>query len=213
MSTSYIGKDTPGRGTRICSDKDMASPILYQLAFTTVHPPNVTHRCSGLDLWELPGGAFFLAWALPSAAAGDGYHFSAFKGCGVDLSVGIDISTSSERAQRVLPELLPRLMQQLALLSNISCDTPGQMDPRFRYVIPGSSGQLVFDSGFEKYNDETIQKFLIHQASVNNRMDTDFLQSLGETTIHLSFAKVKVMHASDPVYGDLGQGRIKRFCN
>nr|XP_042137487.1 collagen alpha-4(VI) chain-like [Peromyscus maniculatus bairdii] len=121
------------------------------------------------------------------------YEVCSPQGCGVDLSVGIDISTSSERAQRVLPELLPRLMQQLALLSNISCDTPGQMDPRFRYVIPGSSGQLVFDSGFEKYNDETIQKFLIHQASVNNRMDTDFLQSLGETTIHLSFAKVKVL--------------------
>ncbi|XP_036049543.1 collagen alpha-4(VI) chain-like [Onychomys torridus] len=121
------------------------------------------------------------------------YEVCSPQGCDVDLSVGIDISTSSERAQRELPKLLPRLMQQLALLSNISCDNPGQMGPRFRYVIPGSNSQLVFDSGFEKYNDETIQKFLIHQASVNNRMDVDFLQSLGETAIHLSFAKVKVL--------------------
>lgn len=111
----------------------------------------------------------------------------------MDLSVGVDISTSSERAQQELRSLLPRLMQQLALLSKVSCDTPGQIDLRFRYVVPGSSSQLVFDSGFEKYSDESIQKFLVHQSSVNNHMDAGFLQSLGETAIHLSFAKVKVL--------------------
>lgn len=91
--------------------------------------------------------------------------------------------------------MLPELMQQLAFLSNISCEAPGQMEPRFRYVVPGSSDQPVFDSGFEKYSNEIIQKFLVHQGSVNNRMDVDFLQSLGETAIHLSLAKVKVLHA------------------
>lgn len=113
----------------------------------------------------------------------------------MDLSVGIDLSTSSERAQQDLRRLLPGLMQQLAVLSDVSCDTAGQMDPRFRYVIPGSSGQLVFDSGFEKYSDEIIQKFLVHQGLVNNRMDVDFLQNLGETAIQLSLATVKVIHA------------------
>lgn len=113
----------------------------------------------------------------------------------MDLSVGIDLSTSSERAQQDLRRLLPGLMQQLAVLSDVSCDTAGQMDPSFRYVIPGSSGQLVFDSGFEKYSDEIIQKFLVHQGLVNNRMDVDFLQNLGETAIQLSLATVKVIHA------------------
>lgn len=113
----------------------------------------------------------------------------------MDLSVGIDLSTSSERAQQDLRRLLPGLMQQLAVLSDVSCDPPGQMDPRFRYVIPGSSGQLVFDSGFEKYSDETIQKFLVHQGFVNNRMDVDFLQNLGETAIQRSLATVKVIYA------------------
>ncbi|KAL6081555.1 hypothetical protein STEG23_000576, partial [Scotinomys teguina] len=122
------------------------------------------------------------------------YEVCSPQGCSVDLSVGIDVSTSSVQARhRQLQKLLPGLMQQLASLSNISCDTSGQMDLRFRYVIPGSGGQLVFDSGFEKYSDETIQKFLIPQASVSNRMDADFLQSLGETAIHQSSAKVKVL--------------------
>lgn len=115
------------------------------------------------------------------------------QGCNIDLSVGVDTSTSSERAQQELRRLLPELMQQLAFLSNISCEAPGQMEPRFRYVVPGSSDQPVFDSGFEKYSNEIIQKFLVHQGSVNNRMDVDFLQSLGETAIHLSLAKVKVL--------------------
>ncbi|CAO2633740.1 Collagen alpha-4(VI) chain, partial [Lemmus lemmus] len=121
------------------------------------------------------------------------YEVCSPQGCSVDLSVGIDLSTSSERVQQDLRRLLPGLMQQLAVLSAVSCDTTGQMEPRFRYVIPGSSGQLVFDSGFEKYSDETIQKFLVHQGSVNNRMDVDFLQNLGETAIQLSLATVKVL--------------------
>ncbi|XP_050996204.1 collagen alpha-4(VI) chain-like [Acomys russatus] len=121
------------------------------------------------------------------------YEVCSPQGCSVDLSVGVDISSSSERAQQELRKLLPGLMQQLALLSNISCDAPGQIDPRFRYVVPGSSSQLVFDSGFEKYSDEAIQKFLVHQSSVTNRMDVDFLQSLGESAIRLSLAKAKVL--------------------
>lgn len=121
------------------------------------------------------------------------YEVCSSQGCSMDLSVGIDLSTSSERAQQDLRRLLPGLMQQLSVLFNVSCDTAGQMDPRFRYVIPGSSGQLVFDSGFEKYSDEIIQKFLVHQGLVNNRMDVDFLQNLGETAIQLSLATVKVL--------------------
>ncbi|XP_075823829.1 collagen alpha-4(VI) chain-like [Microtus pennsylvanicus] len=121
------------------------------------------------------------------------YEVCSSQGCGMDLSVGIDLSTSSERAQQDLRRLLPGLMQQLSVLSNVSCDTAGQMEPRFRYMIPGSSGQLVFDSGFEKYSDEIIQKFLVHQGLVNNRMDVDFLQNLGETAIQLSLATVKVL--------------------
>ncbi|XP_055485815.1 collagen alpha-4(VI) chain-like [Psammomys obesus] len=137
------------------------------------------------------------------------YEVCSPQGCGMDLSVGVDISSSSERAQQELRSLLPRLMQQLALLSTVSCDAVGQIDLRFRYVVPGFSGQLVFDSGFEKYSDESVQKFLVHQSSVNNRMDAGFLQSLGETAIHLSFAKVKVLLVlSDGLDDDLQ--RLKR---
>ncbi|XP_059519982.1 collagen alpha-4(VI) chain-like [Myotis daubentonii] len=110
--------------------------------------------------------------------------------CNLDLSVAIDISTPTRQDQKKLQGLLPELMQQLALLPNISCS---QINTMFRYLVPGSNGQLIFDSGFEKYSDEIIQKFLVHQAAKSNRMDVDFLQSLGDNAIHLSFAKVKVL--------------------
>ncbi|XP_053786274.1 collagen alpha-4(VI) chain isoform X4 [Desmodus rotundus] len=124
--------------------------------------------------------------------------------CNVDLSVGIDISTPTRQDQEKLQELLPELMQQLALLSNISCSISGQINTKFRYLVPDSNGQLVFDSGFDKYSNEVIQKFLVHQAAKINHMDVDFLLSLGDNAIHSSSAKVKVLLVfTDGLDGDL----------
>ncbi|XP_072582899.1 collagen alpha-4(VI) chain-like [Vulpes vulpes] len=113
--------------------------------------------------------------------------------CNIDLSVGIDTSTSTRQVQQKLQGLLPGVMQQLALLSNISCSGSGGLNIMFRYLVPGSNGQLMFDSGFKKYSDEIIKTFLINQTAKNNHMDVDFLQSLGDHTVHLSSAKVKVL--------------------
>ncbi|XP_036123248.1 collagen alpha-4(VI) chain-like [Molossus molossus] len=113
--------------------------------------------------------------------------------CKIDLSVGIDISTPTWQNQKKLQGLLPELMQQLALLPNISCNNSGQINTMFRYLVPDSDGQLIFDSGFEKYSDEIIQKFLVHQAAKSNHMNVNFLQSLGDNAINFSSAKVKVL--------------------
>uniref|UniRef100_A0A4W2HT36 Collagen alpha-4(VI) chain-like n=1 Tax=Bos indicus x Bos taurus TaxID=30522 RepID=A0A4W2HT36_BOBOX len=115
------------------------------------------------------------------------------QGCSVDLSVGIDLSTPTRQVQQRLRGLLQELMQELAVLPNISCDVTGQTNVMLRYLVPSSKGQLTFDSGFEKYSDETIQKFLIHQVARSNHMDVHFLQSLGESAIRMSSANVKVL--------------------
>ncbi|XP_032725679.1 collagen alpha-4(VI) chain-like [Lontra canadensis] len=115
------------------------------------------------------------------------------QGCNIDLSIGIDISTPTTQVQQKLQWLLPEVMQQLALLSNISCSDAGGLDLMFRYLVPGSNGQLIFDSGFKKYSNDIIQTFLIHQTATSNYMDADFLQSLGDHAIHPSSAKVKIL--------------------
>ncbi|XP_023595334.1 collagen alpha-4(VI) chain-like, partial [Trichechus manatus latirostris] len=109
--------------------------------------------------------------------------------CNTELSVGIDISTSRRQVQQKLQKLLPELKQQLALLSNISCGVPGQINVTFHYVIPGPSGQTTFDSYFENSNDGITQMFL---NAKNNLMDVNFLQSLGNVAL-LASAKVKVL--------------------
>ena len=102
-------------------------------------------------------------------------------------------------------------MQELAVLSNISSDVTGQTNVMLRYH-GASKGQFIFDSGFEKYSDETIQKFLTHQGARSNHMDVDFLQSLGESAIHLSSANVKVINAKKICLGAIRQGwRDKTF--
>ncbi|XP_012518700.1 PREDICTED: collagen alpha-4(VI) chain-like [Propithecus coquereli] len=111
------------------------------------------------------------------------------EGCNVDLFIGIDISTPSNQVQQKLQRLLSGVTQQLALLPNISCGFPHEINPRFRYLVPGSNGQLIFDSGFEKYSDELIQKFL----AKNSYLNVNFLKSLGEKALHFSSAKVKVL--------------------
>ncbi|KAM9697299.1 LOW QUALITY PROTEIN: collagen alpha-4(VI) chain-like [Dama dama] len=110
----------------------------------------------------------------------------------VCIPQGINLSTSTRQVQLRLQWLLPKLMQELAVLSNISCDVTGQTNVMLCYH-GASKGQLIFDSGFEKYSDETIQKFLIHRGARSNHMDVDFLQSLTESAIHLSYANVKVL--------------------
>lgn len=127
------------------------------------------------------------------------------------MSVGIDLSTSTRQVQLRLQWLLPKLMQELAVLSHISCDVTGQTNVMLCYHR-ASKGQLIFDSGFEKYSDETIQKFLIHQGARSNHMDVDFLQSLTESAIHLSYANVKVINAKKICFGAIRQGwRGKTF--
>ncbi|XP_012587529.1 PREDICTED: collagen alpha-4(VI) chain-like [Condylura cristata] len=115
------------------------------------------------------------------------------EGCDADLSVGIDLSTSSRQVQQKLQGLLPQVMQHLTLLYNISCVASGEINTKFRYLVPDSNGRLIFDSGFEKYSEEIIHKFLANQFAKRNHMDTDFLKTLGENALHFSTANVKVL--------------------
>uniref|UniRef100_A0A8C5YFR0 VWFA domain-containing protein n=1 Tax=Microcebus murinus TaxID=30608 RepID=A0A8C5YFR0_MICMU len=111
------------------------------------------------------------------------------EGCNVDLFIGIDISAPSNQVQPKLQWLFPEVIEHLVLLPNISCRFPEEINPRFRYLVPGSNGQLLFDSGFEKYSDALFQKFL----AKNSYMNVNFLKTLGEKALHFSSAKVKVV--------------------
>lgn len=91
-----------------------------------------------------------------------------------------------------LQKYLPKLLHRMESLTNISCTAESQINIRFKYQVFAQNGQSLFDSDFEAYNEEIIQKFLVVQTTVDTYLNADFLQSFWEQSLSLASAKVKV---------------------
>ncbi|XP_051818300.1 collagen alpha-4(VI) chain-like [Antechinus flavipes] len=113
--------------------------------------------------------------------------------CTVDISVGLDTSTSARQVQQRLQHLLPGVMQRLTGLANVSCGARSPLNIRLRYHVPTPDGRSQFDSGFEKYSEGIIRKFFDQHELMSNSMNRAFVQSLGEKALSLTSARVKVL--------------------
>ncbi|XP_074716315.1 collagen alpha-4(VI) chain-like isoform X1 [Strix uralensis] len=118
--------------------------------------------------------------------------------CDIDLSVAIDISRRMQPASTVLLKqklqaFLPKLLLQLKLLPNTSCNAGSPVNIRFKFQVLTQTRQFIFDSDFEDYNEEIIQRFLDAQATVDTYLNADFFQALEEKFFSVTFAKVKVL--------------------
>ncbi|KAM9302499.1 collagen alpha-4(VI) chain-like [Morus bassanus] len=118
--------------------------------------------------------------------------------CDIDLSIAIDISRRMGPASTVLlnqklQAFLPRLLLQMKFLPNTSCNADSPVNIRFNFQVLAQTKQLIFDSDFEDYNEEIIQKFLEAQATVDTYLNADFLQALEEKFINVTSAEVKVL--------------------
>lgn len=123
------------------------------------------------------------------------FPFFFFSECNIDLSIAIDISRSVQPAvtmllKQRLQAFLPRLLLQMKSLPNTSCNATVEIG--FKFQVLAQNKQLIFDSGFEDYNEEIIQKFLGAQTTVDTYMNADFLQALEENFFNVTSAKVKV---------------------
>ncbi|XP_039379147.1 collagen alpha-6(VI) chain-like isoform X2 [Mauremys reevesii] len=118
--------------------------------------------------------------------------------CNIDVSVGIDISRrmksiSALNEKQKLQKYLPKLLHQMESLTKISCTVESQINIRFKYQVFAQNGQSLFDSDFEAYDEEILQKFLVVQTIVDTYLNADFLQSFWEKSLSLASAKVKVL--------------------
>ncbi|XP_027515370.1 collagen alpha-6(VI) chain [Corapipo altera] len=116
--------------------------------------------------------------------------------CNIDLSIAVDASRRMQPEPTVLLKqrlqaFLPRLLLQMKSLPNTSCKAP--VNIRFKFQVLTQTKQLIFDSDFEDYNEEIIQKFLDAQATVDTYLNTDFLQALEERFFNVTSAEVKVL--------------------
>ncbi|XP_010221222.1 PREDICTED: collagen alpha-6(VI) chain [Tinamus guttatus] len=120
------------------------------------------------------------------------------KECDIDLSIGIDISghtqpVSTLRLKQKLTTFLPRLLVQMKSLPNISCTAGSPPNIRFRFQVLSQTNQIIFDSDFEDYNEEIIQKFLDAQTSIDTYLTADILQAFGDKFFSVTSDKVKVL--------------------
>nr|XP_021154354.1 collagen alpha-4(VI) chain-like [Columba livia]XP_021154355.1 collagen alpha-4(VI) chain-like [Columba livia]XP_021154356.1 collagen alpha-4(VI) chain-like [Columba livia]XP_021154357.1 collagen alpha-4(VI) chain-like [Columba livia] len=117
--------------------------------------------------------------------------------CDIDLSIAIDISRHMQPASTVLLKqklqaFLPKLLLQMKLLPNTSCNAGSLVNIRFKFQVLAQTKEFIFDSDFEDYNEEIIQRFLGAQTTVNTYLNADFLQALEEKFFNVTSAKVKV---------------------
>ncbi|CAM4530965.1 unnamed protein product, partial [Caretta caretta] len=118
--------------------------------------------------------------------------------CNIDVSVGIDISRrmksiSALHEKQKLQKYLPKLLHGMESLTNNSCTVESQINIRFKYQVFAQNGQSLFDSDFEAFGEEIVQKFLVVQTTVDTYLKADFLQSFWEKSLSLASAKVKVL--------------------
>uniref|UniRef100_A0ABM5GPK5 Collagen alpha-4(VI) chain-like n=1 Tax=Pogona vitticeps TaxID=103695 RepID=A0ABM5GPK5_9SAUR len=118
--------------------------------------------------------------------------------CNIDISVGVDISERSRspsafRLKQKMRTYLPWLMQQMGPMINISCILTSTVNIRFRYQVFADDGQTLFDSDFEAYNDEIIQKFWAVQTTVDTNLNRAFLHFFWDKSLSLASAQSKVL--------------------
>ncbi|XP_066485256.1 collagen alpha-4(VI) chain-like [Tiliqua scincoides] len=116
--------------------------------------------------------------------------------CNIDISVGVDISKYARQTlhlKQKMQEYLPRLLQQMGTTINVSCITESPVNIRFRFQVFASNGQALFDSDFEAYTEEIIQKFLDVQTTVDTYLNVGFLRSFWDRSFSLASEKVKVL--------------------
>ncbi|OXB68886.1 UNVERIFIED_CONTAM: hypothetical protein H355_003784 [Colinus virginianus] len=116
--------------------------------------------------------------------------------CNVDLSIAIDISSGIQSASSLLLKqkmqtFLPKLLLQMRSLPSISCNAGSPVNIRFKFQVLARTKQFLFDSDFEDYNEEIIQKFLDVQAVVDTYLNADFLQAVQEKFFSATSSKVK----------------------
>ncbi|XP_069504838.1 collagen alpha-4(VI) chain-like isoform X2 [Ambystoma mexicanum] len=103
--------------------------------------------------------------------------------CSIEVTVGIDFSWRATpslalRVQQKLQLRIPEVLLRMSNLGNISCSAGSPISIRFKYIVPSPGGGDVFDSAFEKYDEEIIRKFLTAQSKEDTYLNKEFLMSI-----------------------------------
>ncbi|KAK6490585.1 collagen alpha-6(VI) chain-like [Huso huso] len=118
--------------------------------------------------------------------------------CTVDVAVGFDISKRARfqglfSGQQKLQVYLPEIMQKITSMATISCTTGAQIVMHLGFQITTDAGQVIFESKFDKYNEDIINKLIALQTKEATYLNAAFLQSFLTKFNKESRAKAKVL--------------------
>ncbi|KAK1172363.1 collagen alpha-6(VI) chain-like [Acipenser oxyrinchus oxyrinchus] len=118
--------------------------------------------------------------------------------CTVDVAVGFDISKRARfqglfSGQQKLQVYLPEIMQKISSMATISCATGSQIVMHLGFQITTDAGQVIFESKFDKYNEDIINKLIALQTNEATYLNAAFLQSFLTKFNKESRAKAKVL--------------------
>ncbi|XP_077159547.1 collagen alpha-4(VI) chain-like isoform X2 [Paroedura picta] len=113
------------------------------------------------------------------------------QGCDIDIAIAVDSSTEAPLMR--LRQTMQAQLSILASITDISCLVEPPVRVRFSYHVFAENGQSLFESSFEAYNEEIIQKFLAKQTTTNTYLTRSFLDAFWDRSLKPVTAKVKVL--------------------
>ncbi|XP_072268435.1 collagen alpha-4(VI) chain-like isoform X2 [Pyxicephalus adspersus] len=120
------------------------------------------------------------------------------KDCNIEITVSVDYSrrirpSTTSILQQKLNRFLPEVLQHISTLSNLSCTSGSPVNIQFRYAVPRQDSTFLFESDFEKYNEDILRKYIEVQSSVDSFLNVNFLESLWKKMQTLPTQKTKII--------------------
>ncbi|KAI4890693.1 hypothetical protein NFI96_033753 [Prochilodus magdalenae] len=119
------------------------------------------------------------------------------KGCTVDIGVGFDVSRISASQQSLftgqykLQVYLPEIIRQISTLHNLCCLTKPTLQTKTGFRLVARNGNVLYDTGFETYSEDVMQKIMAQQISQPLALNSQLLRSF-QDKLKASNAGVKV---------------------
>uniref|UniRef100_A0A8C4XD08 Collagen type VI alpha 6 chain n=1 Tax=Erpetoichthys calabaricus TaxID=27687 RepID=A0A8C4XD08_ERPCA len=118
--------------------------------------------------------------------------------CNIDIAVGFDISKRTRptlffSGQPNLQVYFPEIMAQISSVAKISCASGSQISVRLGYHLATDTGKVIYDTRFENYSTEIVEKLMTLQTREATFLNERFLQDFADKFTKDSNAKVKVL--------------------
>ncbi|XP_026858408.2 collagen alpha-6(VI) chain isoform X1 [Electrophorus electricus] len=116
--------------------------------------------------------------------------------CTIEIGIGFDISHVSASSQYLfkgqLQLRLPEIIEHISKLHNVCCVAEHTLHTHTGFRLVDSNGKILYDTNFEKYSDEVLNKVIAMQISQPLAFNPQLLQSFQDKFAH-SIVGTKVL--------------------